>query len=128
MKPLLILFLFSFSLKSYSQNGENAIIGNWLKTPKDDLIINVYKQGGQYNGKIAWAKDSAKKKAAGFVILENLKYDTSKKTWNGGSITDPSSGKTYDAEAKIKGDGTLEVHAYMGLKFLGTKKYFKRVE
>jgi uncharacterized protein (DUF2147 family) len=127
MKQALIVLLVVLSLECYSQTNEDAIIGKWLKTPKEDLIVNVYREGNRYNGKIAWAKDSAKKKAAGFVILENLKYDASKKMWRGGRIHDPNSGKTYDAEAKIKKGSTLEVHAFMGLKFLGAKKYFKRV-
>ena len=40
---------------------------------REDLIVNVYREGNRYNGKISWAKDSTKKKAAGFVILEKLK-------------------------------------------------------
>ena len=128
MKQRLILLLIIFSLKCYSQTNGDAIIGNWLKTPKEDLIINVYKEGDHYNGKIAWARDNEKKKKIGFIILENLKYSTTKKMWRNGSIHDPSSGKTYDAEARFKPDGTLEVHAYLGLRFLGAKKYFKRVK
>lgn len=123
---MILLLLIVFSLESYSPTTGDAIIGNWLKTPKEDLIINVYRQDDYYNGKILWAKENEKKKEVGFVILENLKYSANKKMWRGGRIHDPASGKTYDAEAKLKPDGTLEVHAYMGLKFLGTKKYFKR--
>ena len=128
MKQLIFLLLLVFSLKCYSQNNGDAIIGNWLKTPKEDLIIKVYREGTQYNGKISWTKDNDKQKTVGFLILEQLKYDARKKMWKGGKIHDPNSGKTYDATARIKSDGTLEVHAYMGMKFLGTKKYFKRVE
>ena len=47
--------------------------------------------------------------------------------WKSGKIHDPNSGSTYDAEAKIKSDGTLEVLGYMGMKFLGSKRTFKRV-
>ena len=128
MKQGLILLLVIFSLKCYSQNNGDAIIGNWLKTPKEDLIINVYEEGGHYNGKISWAREHEKKKQIGFLILENLKYSTTKKMWRNGRIHDPSSGKTYNAEAKLKPNGTLEVHAYMGLRFMGAKKYFKRVK
>jgi len=127
MKQFLALIMIVFSLKCYSQTIEDAIIGKWLKTPKEDLVIEVYREGNQYNGKLSWAKDSEKKKSEGAVILQNLEYDLDKKTWKNGSIHDPNSGKTYDAEAKIKSDGTLELYAYMGIKFFGTKKSFKRV-
>ena len=127
MKQFLALIMIVFSLKCYSQTIEDAIVGKWLKTPKEDLIIEVYREGNQYNGKLSWAKDSKKKKSEGAVILQNLTYNADKKIWKDGSIHDPNSGKTYDAEAKIKSDGTLELYAYMGIKFFGTKKYFKRV-
>ena len=127
MKQFLSLFVIVFSVRGYSQTTEDAIIGKWLKTPKEDMIIEVYREGNQYNGKLSWAKDIQKKKSEGAIILQNLTYNEVKKIWEDGSIQDPNSGKTYDAEAKIKSDGTLELYAYMGLKFLGTKKYFKRV-
>ena len=97
MKQFLALITIVFSLKCYSQTIEDAIIGKWLKTPKEDLVIEVYREGNQYNGKLSWAKDSEKKKSEGAVILQNLEYDSDKKTWKNGSINDPNSGKTYDA-------------------------------
>ena len=128
MKPILILLTLLFTIQCYSQNNPDAIIGKWLKTPKEDLIIQVYKTGNEYKGKITWAKNNDKKKPVGFIILENLKYNASKKMWKGGKIHDPNSRSTYDAEAKIKSDGTLEVLGYMGMKFLGSKKYFKKTQ
>lgn len=128
MKHIIILLAVLFSLKSYSQNNPDAIVGKWLKIPKEDLIIEVYKTGDEYKGKINWAKNNDKKKPVGLLILENLKYNSNKKMWKNGKIHDPNSGSTYNAEAKIKSDGTLEVLTYMGMKFLGTKKCFKRVK
>ena len=128
MKQLIILFTIILSSKSYSQINADAITGKWLRTPKEDLIIQVYKSGNEYKGKIEWAKDNDQKRPAGFVILENLVYNSDKKIWKSGKIHDPNSNRTYDAEAKIKSDGTLEVLGYIGFKFLGSKKYFKRVK
>ena len=127
MKQFVALMMIVFSFECYSQTIDDAIVGKWLKTPKEDLVIDVYREGNHYYGKLSWAKDSEKKKSEGAVILQKLEYDSNKKTWKNGSINDPNSGKTYDAEAKIKSDGTLELYAYMGIKFFGTKKFFKRV-
>lgn len=77
MKQVIILIL--FSLKGYAQNNADAIIGKWLKTPKEDLIIQVYKTGNEYKGKITWTKGNDPKKPVGYVILENLKYNANKK-------------------------------------------------
>jgi uncharacterized protein (DUF2147 family) len=127
MKPMLILFIILFSLPCYCQTTDE-IVGKWLRTPKEDLIIQVYRAGNEYKGKIAWTKDKDSKKPLGFIILEELEYNPKKKSWRGGKIHDPNTGNTYDAEAKIKSDGTLEVLGYLGMRFLGKKKYFKRVK
>ncbi len=127
MKQIIVLIAVVISLTAHSQNNPDAIIGKWLKIPKEDLIIEVFKTGTEYRGKITWTKDAEKKNNVGFLILQNLKYNSRSKRWKGGKINDPNSGRTYDAEARIKSDSTLEVHAYKGMKFLGTKKYFKRV-
>ena|SRR5688572_13740550 len=128
MKKLIILLTILFSLKCYSQNNPDAVIGKWLKTPNEDLIVEVYKTGNEYKGKIVWAKDNAKKKPVGFVILEKLKYNSKKKRWEKGKIRTPNSGNTYNATAKIKADGTLEVSGYSGMKFLRKKKYFRKIK
>ena len=73
-------------------------------------------------------KEALKKQSVGFVILKNLHYIKDKQLWTEGKIHTPNSGKTYDAEATINSDGTLEVKCYMGMKFLGIKKYFRRVK
>lgn len=67
------------SLKCYSQNNADAIIGKWLKIPKEDLIIEVYKVKDEYKGKISWTKDNDKRKPVGFIILEKLKYNSKSK-------------------------------------------------
>jgi len=128
MKQVIVLLTILFSLKGHTQNNADAIIGKWLKIPKEDLIVEVFKSGNEYKGRITWTKDTANKKSLEFIILEKLQYQSRNKTWANGEIHDPKSGKTYDAEARIKADGTLEVHAYKSFKFLGTKKYFKRTE
>ena len=81
----------------------------------------MFKSGNVYYGKIAWAKDATKKQSAGFIVLENLKYNAANNTWGNGKIHDPESGNTYSAEARIKPDGTLELHAYKGIKLFGAK-------
>ena len=125
MRHLLLLPIFLFSYKCYAQDERDLIIGKWLKTPKEDLIIEVYKLADEYKGKITWSKDSAD--FVGFPILEGLKYNERKKIWSGGKIRNPKSEGSYSANAKIRSDGTLEVLAYKGMKFIGRKKYFKRV-
>lgn len=109
-----------------AQTNANMIVGKWIKTPKEDLIIEVYAEGNSYNGKIEWSKDSSK--PAGFLILEQLSFDEESNSWENGKIYDPRSGNKYKAAAKLKEDGTLEVLGYKGFKMIGSKRVFKRVK
>jgi uncharacterized protein (DUF2147 family) len=118
--PFIIALL--FSVKGYSQNAD-AILGKWLKANKEDLVIQVFKVGQEYKGKITWSKD--KKKPVGFVMLEKLKYNKEEKEWEGGKIHDPNSDRSYNATVKMNPDGTIEVIG--GMLFVKVKRVFKRV-
>jgi uncharacterized protein (DUF2147 family) len=122
MKRIIIVLALLGYLKGYAQHAD-AIVGKWIKTNKEDLIIQVYKVKNEYEGKITWSKDNAKPK--GFVMLDNLTYNPESKQWEGGTIHDPKSSRTYDATVAMRPDGTLEVSG----KFLFFKstRTFKRV-
>ena len=121
MKQVIILTML-FSLKGYAQNAD-AIVGKWLKTNKQDLIIEVYKDKEEYKGKINWSKDNVK--PVGFTMLDDLKYNQKEKKWDGGKIHDPESGRSYNATVKMKPDGTIEVSG--SLLFFKSKRIFRRV-
>ena len=124
MKPILITLAMLLSLKTFTQNNNDAIIGKWLKTNKEDLIIDVYKVKDEYKGRISWSKND--KKPVGFIMLENLKYDQISKKWEGGKIRDPNSSRRYNATASMNLDGTLELIG--AIYFLESKRSFKRVK
>lgn len=55
----------------------------------------------------------------GMMILWGLKPD-GENSWSGGTILDPSNGKTYKLKAKLSPDGKqLEVHGYIGVSLIG---------
>ena len=124
MKRILITLAMLLSLKTFAQNNSDAIIGKWLKTNKEDLIIEVYKVNDEYKGRISWSKDD--KKPLGFIMLENLRYDQISKKWEGGKIRDPNSSRRYNATASMNLDGTLELIG--AIYFLESKRSFKRVK
>ena len=122
MKKILLAITIMFSLKGYAQNAD-AIIGKWLKTNKEDLVIEVYKVKNAYNGKINRSGD--KRKPVGFVMLENLKFNSKTKKWEGGVIHDPNSNRSYNATANLKSDGSLEVIGAM--LFFKSKRIFTKL-
>jgi uncharacterized protein (DUF2147 family) len=127
-KQLFLLFTILFSLKTFSQKGGDAILGKWINIPKQNTMIEVYKFNNEYRGKIVWTKAPDEKKPIGFIILKELEYNSKRKIWENGEVKVPNSAMSYDATARIKDDGTLEVNGYLGFKFLGKKKFFKRVK
>ena len=128
MRWMILVMASLLSLTGYAQADADIIIGKWLKTSKEDLIIEVYKSGDEYQGKITWTRDSDSARLKGFQILEGLRYATEEKVWEGGKIHHPKSSGTYQATARIRSNGTLELLAYKGFKFIGRKKYFRRVK
>ncbi len=128
MKFLFVHLLLFCSFSVSAQRNADAIVGKWLKIPKKDMVIEVFKQNDEYKGKITWTKEDNPKKPEGFLIIDKLQYNADKHTWENGKIYDPSSGSSYSATAKFDTGGTLAVHGYKGMKLLGSTKYFERVE
>ena len=112
---------------SYAQHQPDVIVGKWLKLPKKDLIIEVYKTSTAYNGKISWSKPGDNK-PVGFVIIQNLKYNGKSDKWEHGIIQDPNSSMSYSAEVKLDDQRNLVVKGYKGLKFVSTSRTFMRVK
>ena len=127
MKLTILVLVLLSAYVCRAQHSEGDILGKWINIPKENTIIEVYKINDEYKGKIVWTKDNDKKKPVNFVILEKLKYNAETMTWEDGRIHDPNSGSTYSASAKIESDGILKVHGYIGFKFLGTTKNFRKV-
>ncbi len=128
MKQFFLFIGILFTLNSTAQTGAQSIVGKWMKIPKEDLVIEVYQTAKGFNGKISWVKPTDTLKQVGFLILEDLAFNAQKKFWENGKIYSPGSGNVYSADATIKPDGTLEVLGYKGMKFIGKKKYFRRVK
>jgi uncharacterized protein (DUF2147 family) len=137
MRKLLLTFVLSlFGVMSFAQ-----IEGKW-KTIDDETkqaksIVEIYKKGDQYYGKISQllikpanpncvdCKDDRKNKPIlGMEIIRGLKKDGDEFT--GGTITDPKTGKTYKCTITRSGDN-LNVRGYIGLSFIGRSQTWQKV-
>lgn len=139
MKKFVLVFalftaFFTLShVRILAQNGD-VIVGQWY-TESDRTIVEVWKSGNTYNGKILWVRDSLdevgkpkldknnsneavrKKPINGLQILSNLKFQSGE--WVDGSIYDPESGNNYSCKAAMNG-GKLDLRGYiLGMPFLG---------
>ena len=121
----------------------NQIEGVWItqddETGKKKSEVLLYKNEGKLYGKILnllLEEDKGKlcvnckgenKNLAikGMVIVEGLELNG--KTWEGGTILDPKSGKTYSCYITFENDNTLKVRGYIGFSLLGrTQKWIRK--
>lgn len=110
------------------------VVGQW-KLSDGTAIVEVYKSGEVYNGKIVWLEkpteadgspavddnnpDPALKsrKLIGLNMLSGLKATGNE--YSGGKIYDPGNGKTYNCSMKVEGDilkvrGSLDKRGLVG--------------
>ncbi len=141
------LFVFSFLMTGMAvqaQTSADNVLGKWY-TGNKETIIEIYKEGNTFAGKISWLKDpyeNGKPKVddknpnvklqnrpvMGLKLLWGFSYDGKDKEWNGGNIYDPKSGKTYDCYMWMD-DNDLKIKGYvMGIKWMGRKTTWTRAE
>jgi len=141
MKKLLFL---TFILLSYFTSSAQDVIGKWRtiddETGKPKSIIEIYKDGDKYYGKIVKIlSDENKdgichtcegkykdKNLIGLVILKDLEKDDDE--YNGGEITDPKKSKTYSCYIKLVEPNKLKVRGYIGFSIIGRTQYWERVK
>jgi uncharacterized protein (DUF2147 family) len=136
----LILLVFFTSGNLFAQANPDAILGIWFNEEKD-AKIKVYKENGNYFGKIVWHRtgddvspfdennpdpELRKRKKVGLVILKDFEYDDGQ--WEDGTIYDPKSGKTYSCIIKLQKDGGLHVRGYIGISLLGRTTHWTKAE
>lgn len=148
MKYIVTILLFLGTSSFHAANSADAIIGKWIAIPKENVIVEVYKENNEYKGKVVWFKDSDDKsrpmntrlddknpnqnlrsrKLIGLEVLNNLVYNAKNSRWESGKIYDAKSGRTWNSSAWFTKDGVLEVKGFWHLEFIGQNMSFKRVQ
>jgi len=141
-KAIMLIAYLLFSITSFSQTSD-GVLGKW-QNPSGEGRIEITKSGDKYYGKLYWLKqpdddsgqpkkdtknpDEAKRSRTiqGTQILEGFtrKGDN---MYEGGTIYDPKSGKTYSCKMTLKGD-KLDIRGYMGVSLLGRTETWTRVK
>ena len=132
MKKIFISMIFMLMplVAAFAQD----VVGKW-KLEDGTAIVEVYKSGDVYNGKIVWLKNPTE--ADGSPAIDNLNPDPQLRTrqvlglnmlnglkkngneYTGGTIYDPGNGKTYNCSMKVEGDvlkvrGSLDKRGLLG--------------
>ena len=110
------------------------VVGKW-KLEDGTAIVEVYKAGDSYNGKIVWLLHPTEddgtpavdknnpdsklrsRQLIGLNMLSDLKKTGTE--YSGGSIYDPGNGKTYNCSMKVEGNvlkvrGSLDKRGLLG--------------
>jgi len=121
---------------SKQQTNPDAILGSW-KNGEGTGIIQIYKNGEKYQGKITWLKEpndpetgkpkldkkhpdekNHSRPVMGLVNMWGFTH-TADKEWTGGKIYDPKNGKTYSCKIAMENNNTLKVRGYIGISLIG---------
>ena len=129
-----IIFSMIFMLAPLAAAFAQDVVGKW-KLEDGTAIVEVYKNGDVYNGKIIWLQKPTEadgspavdnnnpdkalrsRKLIGLNMLSGLKKNGGEYT--GGTIYDPGNGKTYNCSMKVEGDvlkvrGSLDKKGLLG--------------
>ena len=123
--------------------GVYEVIG---ETTHERSKVRIYANGDTYEARIIWLEhpndangkrrldthnpDPAlrTKPADQIVLIRGLRYDAKEGQWNGGTIYDPVSGKTYDMLAEFEQPDVLHVRGYVGRPVFGKSFSWKKPE
>jgi uncharacterized protein (DUF2147 family) len=141
MKKIFISMIFMLMplVAAFAQD----VVGKW-KLEDGSAIVEVYKSGDVYNGKIVWLKNPTE--ADGTPAVDNLNPDPKLRSrqliglnmlsglkknggeYTGGTIYDPANGKTYNCSMKVEGK-VLKVRGSLDKKgLIGRTMDWFRVE
>ncbi len=116
-------------------------VGYWL-TEKHDGIIQLFRCGGDsLCGKLAWFQVDANdpdprdrknpdpalrgKSLCGLMLISGFTA-AGPGDWQGGLIYDPDNGSSYHATIKVRTNGDLDLHGYIGVPLLGRSEIWTR--
>ncbi len=135
-----IIFAFFATAGLFAQD----VTGKWKsiddETGEAKSIIEIYKKDGEIYGKIVEILNKDRQDAKctecdgankdkpilGMVIMNGLEKDGDE--YNGGTILDPQSGKTYKCLIELENANKLKVRGYIGFSLLGRTQYWNRVQ
>lgn len=141
-RSLLFILLFVAFNQSFAQT-KDAVVGKWL-TSTGDAQIQIFPVGGKFSGKIVWLKkpnDSTgkpetddknpdksltKRPILGLEMLRGFSY-SEEGVWEGGTIYDPKTGKTYSCKISMVDNNQIYVRGFVGISLLGRTETWSRV-
>lgn len=124
------------------QVQQDAITGKW-EADDGTVKLDMFRAGTEFQARMLYGnqiveadnftfKQDARnpdpalrsRSLKNIVFLTGLRWDNG--SWSGGSLYDPSSGRTYSCEVTMK-DGKMNLRGYIGISALGQTRVFHRI-
>ena len=142
MKSILMILVavLGIAAKAGDVSAQDRVTGRWLSEEKDG-VIEVSRVGDSIEGKLVDGnrpndkdvknpdKALQSRSLMGVKMLGGFHYDKDGR-WEGGTIYDPNSGKTYDAKMQVEEatPNEMKLRGYvLGIPFLGRTTKWTRV-
>lgn len=119
----LVLIVFLFVSTSLLAQKADDVLGNWL-TSDGERKISIYKQDGEYFGKIYWVKNENKKSEVGKVVMMNMEFKDGK--YEDGTFLMPSDKHSASCALKIIKNNVMQMTIYHGLQLFGHSIYLSK--
>jgi uncharacterized protein (DUF2147 family) len=127
-------------------NEPDHVVGRWM-TQGGEGVISIARCGNSICGRIDWMQtppgvqstamprdqynpDPARRQQSicGLEIIYGFKHDrVDPNRWEAGSIYDPQSGHTFQANITLEDPDHLELRGYIGIPLLGASQVWTRV-
>jgi uncharacterized protein (DUF2147 family) len=131
-----ILSLLSVIASAAEGLPDDAITGTWMVAEKD-AYIDIYRQDDRYFGYISWLRGDNEKPGAaeakiheipkvGLVIVRGFVFDGHE--WKGGTLYNPTNGKSYRGVISLDAKGQLHVRGFIGISLLGRTTIWQRIK
>jgi uncharacterized protein (DUF2147 family) len=139
-----------FLMASVARASEgDAILGSW-NTEEHDAVIEIFRCGDSYCGRIAWIKEPnytaedrngkegqpkvdannpdpglRNRPLVGLELMRDFAY-AGNNVWKGGKIYDPERGKTYNGFMSLISRNTLHLKGYILIPLFGRTTVWTR--
>jgi uncharacterized protein (DUF2147 family) len=141
-KVLALLVVLTASATAFAESA--SPLGTWL-TEKKSGIVEIYRCEGSdmLCGRLVWFQikpddpnpegldlkdpDPARRNQSlcGLNFIFGFK-PAEPNSWKDGSVYNPDNGNTYHATMKLRADGTLDLHGYIGISLIGQSEVWTR--
>ena len=120
-----------------AEAASDAITGTWVVAEKD-AHIEIYKEDTGYFGRISWLREGGEEKSGphqdskmhespriGLIIVRGFRFDG--REWRGGTLYDPTDGKSYRGIIRLDNKGRLHVRGFIGISLFGRTTVWERM-